>query len=101
MKEIRDSNVAHSLVIHFHEEHEGEEQKILLRVLSLHRSAMERQVAESVWIEEEMGKGGECLNGKNEWAGSKIPKLQVLKPKGMSGGAGKEGGKGIKRTTKR
>ena len=52
---------------------------------------MEHQVAESVRIEEEMVKTGECLNGKNEWAESKIPNLLVQKPKGTSGGPkGKE-----------
>ena len=54
-KEIKDRNAAHPLGIHFQEDNGGEAQKISLRVLSSHRSAMEHQVAESVWIEEEMG----------------------------------------------
>ena len=38
-KEIRDRNVAHPIVIHFGEEHQGVLQPIILRVLSNHRTA--------------------------------------------------------------
>ena len=53
MREIRNKVATHPLVIHFQEEHAGEEQVVLLRVLSKHRSALERQAMDSIWIEEE------------------------------------------------
>ena len=43
---------------------------------------MDRQVQESMNIIEESRKPGSCLNLKSEWAGSKIPGLQVKVPKG-------------------
>ena len=39
-KEVRNDNAAHQILIHFKEEHGGVEQKIILRVLSTHRSAL-------------------------------------------------------------
>ena len=40
---------------------------------------------ESVRIEEVSAKEEESLNLKSEWAGSKLPNLQVSRPKGTSG----------------
>ena len=36
-------------------------------------------------IEERMSQIEECLNMKNEWAGSKIPGIAIVKPKGVMG----------------
>ena len=56
----------------------------MFRVFSKHYSALERQVAESVLIEEISGSQEICLNLKNEWAGSKLPGVMVSRPKGTS-----------------
>ena len=58
---------------------------MMFRIISKHHSALERQVAESVRIEEVSNQPGNCLNIKNEWAGSKLPGIMVSKPKGTSG----------------
>ena len=78
------------MVIHMIEEPGGETQPVLMRSLSAHLMAMDRKVEESHNIIEETRKPGQCLNIKSEWAGSKIPGLQVHLPKGVSG---KEPGK--------
>lgn len=62
----------------------------MLRVLSRHIKALERQVQESVLIERTLEIENECLNLKSEWAGSKIPGLRVSNPKGLV--SNKEGG---------
>ena len=62
----------------------------MMRVLSRHLKALERQVRESVLIEKEAEIEKECLNLKSEWAGSKIPGLRVFNPKGL--GSTKLGG---------
>ena len=80
----------HPMVTHFWEEHGGREQEVLMRVLSRHLKALERQVIESVLIEKLAGNDKECLNLKSEWAGSKIPGLKVSNPRGLS--CNKEGG---------
>ena len=43
---------------------------------------LERQIMESVLIEEVASNAEECLNMKSEWAGSKLPGLAVTRPKG-------------------
>ena len=72
------------MVQHFWEEHGGRVQPVLMRITSKHLVALERQVRESVKIEKCTIKAEECLNLKNEWAGSKIPGLRVSKPKGVA-----------------
>ena len=72
-------------MIHFLEEHQGEVQEVLFRILSKHHTPLDRQVQESINIEERMSKVKECLNLKNEWAGSKIPGISIVKPKGVMG----------------
>ena len=84
LKEIQEATPTHPLVIHNIEEHGGETQEILMRTLTTHLSAMERQVQESLNIIQESKKPGNCLNVKSEWAGSKIPGLQVHLPKGTA-----------------
>ena len=74
----------HPMVIHFLEEHNGETQETLFRLLSKHRAALDRQVTESVRIEDAMANPLESLNLKNEWGGSKLPGLLVAKPKGTA-----------------
>ena len=72
------------LVIHYQEEHSGEEQEVLLKVLSRHRSTLDIQTIESTRIEEKSRVPNHCLNLKNEWAGTKITGLLVTSPKGTS-----------------
>ena len=49
--------------------------------LSTHLIAFDRQVKESLNILEETQKEGRCLNQKIEWAGARIPDLEVRIPK--------------------
>ena len=72
------------MCVHFHEKHEGEAQETIFRLLSKHRTALERQVVESVRIEEISGNPLESLNLKSEWVGSKLPGLLVARPKGTA-----------------
>ena len=67
----------HPMVLHFLEEHQGKTQETLFRILSKHRLALDRQVMESIKIEEVSSKPQEALNLKSEWGGSKLPGLQV------------------------
>ena len=76
----------HPLVIHWQEEYGSEAQPILMRGLSTHLTAVDRQIQESLNIILETRKPGQCLNLKSEWAGAKIPGLQVSAPKGISKG---------------
>ena len=63
----------HPLVIHFCEEHRGRKQDILLRVLSSHLTALDRQTTESVNIIQAGMNPGMALNNKSEWGGAKVP----------------------------
>ena len=69
---------------HFHEEHGGESQEILMRVLSKHATPLDRQVKESLNILKASATPDECLNNKSEWGGSKLPSLVVASAKGTS-----------------
>ena len=60
----------HPLVLHFVEEHEGIRQEYLMRVTNFHKKALERQVLESLRIEEGSLVQEESLNLKSEWASS-------------------------------
>ena len=95
-KEVRAGVPTHPLVIHFLEENQGKEQETLFRITTKHQTPLERQIVESVNIEEAAGRPAECLNLKSEWAGSKLPGLQVLAPKGAAGWkmAGQRGDEG-------
>ena len=72
----------HPMVIHFGEEHGVQPQELLFRILSKHNTPLDRQVQESVNIEYRSMCPSECLNLKNEWAGSKLPGLMIQRPKG-------------------
>ena len=61
-----------------------------MRALSTHLTPMDRQITESLNIILEARKPGNCLNLKSEWAGAKIPGLQVSTPKGVSRGRKQE-----------
>lgn len=74
-KEIQEATVTHPMVIHMIEEHRGEIQPALMRSLTAHLMAMNRQIQESLNIIEETKKVGLCLNLRSEWAGAKIPGL--------------------------
>ena len=63
-----------------------------MRVLSRHMTPLDRQVTESLNILKASKVPEECLNLKSEWGGSKLPDLQVTRPKGTSGK--KEGSSG-------
>ena len=71
----------HPLVMHFREEHSGQEQKVLMRILSSHMTPLDRQVKESLNILKASKIPEECLNLKSEWGDSKLPGLQVSSPK--------------------
>ena len=73
------------------EEHEGSTQPILMRTLSAHITPIDRQIQESLNIILEVRKEGNCLNQKNEWAGTKIPDLEVKIPRGVARLRGKAG----------
>ena len=78
------------MVQHFWEEHSGQEQEIMLRVLGRHIKALDRKVQEIVLIEKASEVEKECLNLKSKWAGTKIPGLRVSNPKGLD--SNKQGG---------
>ena len=91
-RDIREGVLDHSMVQHVWEEHKGEEQEIIMRVLGRHLKALDRQIEEPVLIERTTEVKAQCLNLKSEWAGSKIPGLSVSNPKGlMYAGEGLEG----------
>ena len=83
-KEILEGIATHPLVIHSVEEHQGQVQPVLMRTLSAHLTAMDRQIQESLNIIEESRKPGNCMNLKSEWAGAKIPGLAMHLPKGLA-----------------
>ena len=60
---------------HYFEEHQGRRRKVLMRVLSRHRTAVDKQVWDSILIEKGLRDSVQCLNGKSEWGGSKLPKI--------------------------
>ena len=77
MKEILQGKDTHPLVVHFKEQHQGQNQEILFRVLGHFQTALARQVWESVEIDNTtaiLGHNG-CLNSKTEWGASKDPTL--------------------------
>ena len=54
------------MVQHFLEEHRGEEQEVLMRVVGRHLKALDQQIQESVLIEKTAEVRAECLNLKSE-----------------------------------
>ena len=74
--------ITYPMVIHFLEDHQGEGQETVFRLLSKHRTALDGQVMESVRIEKVASKPLESLNLKSEWGGSKLPGLHGLKTLG-------------------
>ena len=70
--------------IHFSEEHNGEQQDVIFWIIRKFQTALSRQVAESVTIEEVAAKAAECLNLKSKWGGSKLPGIAVSRPKGTA-----------------
>merc|ERR1712240_416626 len=82
-REIVGGVQTHPLVLHFVEEHEGIRQEYLMRITNFHKKALERQVLESLRIEEGNLNQEESLNLKSEWASSKLPEMQVRSPKGI------------------
>ena len=67
---------SHPLVIHSEEEHNGRKLKLLMRVVRQSKTALERQIWESVAIDSLYAKDSKgCLNGKNEQGHSKNTSL--------------------------
>ena len=64
-KEVREGMLNHPLVQHFWEEHGRKEQELMMRVLSRHIKALERQVQDSIMIERMVEVSKECLNLKS------------------------------------
>ena len=62
-----------------------------MRVTNHHKKALERQVLESIRIEEGNLVQEESLNLKSEWVSSKLPGMQVQSPKGIRKPERKEG----------
>ena len=85
-KEIDDGSISHPLVAHFWDQHNGEKQQVIMRIITKHRTALDRQVSESARINECMRSTDTdtCLNLKTEWGGSKVPDLGVTIPKGTA-----------------
>ena len=83
-REVREGFISHPMTVHFWEEHAGVKQEVLMRVLSRHLTALDRQVQESVNILESGKVPEESLNSKNEWGGAKIPSILVSSPKGIA-----------------
>ena len=71
------------MVAHFWVEHGGMRQPILLRGVSYHRTPTERQVTESIRIENGMKSPESLLNLKSEWTGSKLSGVSVKVPMGV------------------
>ena len=99
-REVEEGITTHPMVIHFLEDHQGEEQETVFRLLSKHRTALDCQVMELVRIEETATNPQEALNLRSEWGGSKLPSLHVLRPKGMSDSQNQGEGKRIRFQTK-
>ena len=83
-KEVEEGVSTHPMVIHCWEEHGGWTQAMLMRIVSKHLTALDRQTTESINILEASKKPGESLNVKTEWGGAKIPSILVSNPKGVS-----------------
>ena len=60
----------HPISIHFQEKHQGEKQRILMRVLATPQTAMARRIWESVRIDKVSRDRKACLNLKSEWGQS-------------------------------
>ena len=64
------------LVIHIQEINQRQQQQLLIRVIKASRSALEKKVWESVFIDRLSSQGDICLNLKSEWGLSKGPSLE-------------------------
>ena len=65
-REVLEGMATHPMNLHFIEEHQGIRQENIFRIVSKHWTALERQVMESVRIEELASKQEEALNLKSE-----------------------------------
>ena len=77
MAEIAAWKKTHPMVQHHQEHHQGETQKVLFRVVGKFRTALQRQVWESVEIDSTTASIGHLhfLNNKTEWGSSNYPAL--------------------------
>ena len=75
---VRKWSSKNHMVAHQEMEHGGEQApKFMMRVVSNHRSALERQVAEAIRIRRRGGEGA-VLNSRGEFNRSYIPRLRVV-----------------------
>ena len=77
---LSSDNPSHTsaVVQHFEEQHGGEQQQVLYRIVGQFLIALERQVWESVEIDStNLSIGPKCLNNKTEWGASKRPKVSI------------------------
>ena len=84
VREVREGVISHPMAVHFWEEHAGTRQEVLMRVISRHLTALDRQVEESVNILVSGKVPEESLNSKNKWGGAKIPSILVSSSKGVA-----------------
>ena len=77
LAEIHARKKTHPMVQHHQEHHSGQPQEVLFRVVQKFKTALERQVWESVTIDSTNASLGHkrCLNNKTEWGSSKDPAL--------------------------
>ena len=85
LREVQQGVATHPLVLHFREEHQEESQPILMRVLSRHLTALERQVTESLNIIKASKVTEECLNLKSEWGAPSFQTYKSPDPKAPQG----------------
>ena len=78
LREVKEGVISHPIVLHFREEHARRRQQVLMRVVSRHLTALDRQVAESVNILESGKVPEESLNSKNEWGGQNTSNIGHL-----------------------
>ena len=75
-KEVNNGKKTHPLCVHFREKHGGERQRVVMRILATPKTAMARQIWESVQIDKLSRDRDSCLNLKSEWGMSQTPGLQ-------------------------
>ena len=75
LRDLADQHDESPLWKHCSSMHDGKIQEFQMRLLSKHKTAFSRQIAETVNISH--GNRDNILNSKSEWMGSSIPRLTV------------------------
>ena len=79
-KDFENLSIHSNMLKHFIEKHRDkkkEEMKFSVKVLRSYRSAFERQIGESVWINHNLRKESTLMNSKNEYNRCIIPRLEI------------------------